>query len=167
MQGMGSQGQAGQGTMDKTRQMQRDRLRTQATDQQRQQFKTCDQSQDRIRTQARDMARAASGSSFNADQARQQRDQLREQLQTMEQQHESVMQGLNSQQRSAVEQRTRTMQLTQQRINNRLRNMDQELAKGSPDGKRVAEQASNVEREMNEYQKQYRETGDDLSLRNQ
>ena len=122
---------------------------------------------DRLRTQARDMVRASSGSSFNAGQTRQQRDQLREQLRTMEQQHESVMQGLNTQQRAAVEQQTRTMRQTQQRISNRLQNMDQELSKGSPDGKRVAEQARNVEREMNEYQKQYREAGDELSLRNQ
>jgi uncharacterized protein (DUF3084 family) len=59
------------------------------------------------------------------------------------------------------------MQQIQERINTRLQDMDQELVKASPDGKRVAEQARAVERETKEYQKQYREMGEALSLRNQ
>jgi len=160
------QSQSRQSTMDQTRQQQRSQLRSQATDQQRQQYRTCDQSMERIRTQARDMARMSNGTTFNADQARQQREQLRDQVRTMDQQHQRMMQGLDNRQLTAVEQRTRAMNQIQERINSRLQNMDQELAKSSPDRKIIAEQARNVEREMQRYQQQYRDMGDDLSLRN-
>lgn len=107
----------------------------------------------------------ANGTTFNADQARQQRDQIRDQVRTMDQQNQRLMQGLDTQQRAAIEQRTRSMNQLQERINSRLQNMDQELAKTSPDRKRIAEEARNVEREMQQYRQQYRDMGDDLSLR--
>jgi len=151
--------------MAQTRQQQRNQLRSQATDGQREQYRTGNQSMERIRTQARDMARISNGTTFNADQARQQRDQLRDQVRTMDQQNQRLMEGLDNQQRAAVEQRTRTMNQLQERINSRLQNMDQELAKTSPDRKRIAEEAQNVERETQRYQQQYRDMGDDLSLR--
>ena len=111
------------------------------------------------------MARISNGTAFNADQARQQRDQLRDQVRTMDQQNQRLMQGLDNQQRAAIEQRTRTMNQLQERINHRLQNMDQELGKASPDRKRIAEEARNVECETQRYQQQYRDMGDDLSLR--
>lgn len=83
----------------------------------------------------------------------------------MDQQHQRLMQGLDNRQRTAIEQRKRTMNQLQERINSRLRNMDRELAKTSPDRKRIAEEARNVERETQRYQQQYRDMGDDLSLR--
>ena len=157
--------QSSQSMMAQTRQQQRNQLRSQATDGQREQYRTGNQSMERIRTQARDMARMSNGTTFNADQARQQRDQLRDQVRTMDQQNQRLMEGLDNQQRTAVEQRTRTMNQLQERINSRLQNMDQELAKTSPDRKRIAEEAQNVERETQRYQQQYRDMGDDLSLR--
>lgn len=117
---------------------------------------------DRVRTQARDMASASGGAGTQA----QQRDQLRSQTQAMQQENERVMKSLNSDQSTAVQQRARSMQQIQDRINTRLQSMDRELAKPSPDSKRVAEQAQMVEREMAQYQTQYRAMGDDLSLRN-
>ena len=157
--------QSSQSMMAQTRQQQRNQLRSQATDGQREQYRTGNQSMERIRTQARDMARISNGTTFNADQARQQRDQLRDQVRTMDQQNQRLMEGLDNQQRTAVEQRTRTMNQLQERINSRLQNMDQELAKTSPDRKRIAEEAQNVERETQRYQQQYRDMGDDLNLR--
>jgi DNA repair exonuclease SbcCD ATPase subunit len=111
------------------------------------------------------MARKSTGTTFNVDQARQQRDQLRDQVRTMDQQNRGLMQGLDNQQRAAVEQRTRSMDQLQEQIKSQLRSMDRELAKTSPDRKRIAELAQNVERDSQRYQQQYREMGDDLSLR--
>lgn len=145
--------------------MQRDRLRTQATDQQRDQYRTCDQSMDRIRTQAHDMAQAAAGSGFNAGQAQQQRDQLRQQIQTMQQEQDRLRQSLSSDQSGFAKQRTQNADRLRERVNTRLQELDQELAKPSPDAKRINETARIVEREMNAWQKEYRAMGVDLSLK--
>ena len=149
----------GRGTMD------RDRIRIHATDQQRDQYRTCDQSMDRIRTRARDMAKASSSPGFNADQARQNRDQLRNELRVMEQEHERLMQGLNGEQKEAIAEHHRNMEQIHQRINTRLQEMDQELAQATPNGQRAAEQARAIEREMKQWQKQHREMGDELGLK--
>lgn len=148
-----------------TQQKQRNQLRSQATNGQREQYRTANRSMERIHTQARDMARKSTGTTFNADQARQQRDQLRDQVRTMDQQNRGLMQGLDNQQRAAIEQRTQTMNQLQELINSHLRSMDRELAKTSPDRKRIAELARNLERDTQRYQQQYRDMGDDLSLR--
>ncbi len=152
-------------TRSQARQQQRNQLRSQATNQQREQYRAANQSMERIHTQARDMARKSTGTRFNVDQARQQRDQLRDQVRTMDQQNRGLMQGLDNQQRAAVEQRTRSMDQLQEQIKSHLRSMDRELAKTSPDRKRIAELAQNVERDSQRYQQQYRDMGDDLSLR--
>ncbi len=157
--------QSSRSTMTQTTQQQRNQLQSQATNGQREQYRTANQSMERIHTQARDMARKSTGTTFNVDQARQQRDQLRDQVRTMDQQNRGLMQGLDNQQRAAVEQRTRSMDQLQEQIKSQLRSMDRELAKTSPDRKRIAELAQNVERDSQRYQQQYREMGDDLSLR--
>ena len=143
--------------------MQRDRIR--ATDQQRDQIRTCDQSMDRVRTRARDMAQASAGKNFNAEQARQQRNQLRNEVQTMEQEHTRLMKGLSGEQRDALQQQIRSMEQNRERIHTRLQQMDQELAGAGPDGKRVAEHARAIEREMKEWQKTNREVGEEMGAR--
>lgn len=165
MQSRQAAGRGQQGTLqrDMQRDMQRDRLRTQATDQQRQQFETCDQSMDRVRTQARDMARSKDRA-FNVDAARQQRDQLRDRVANMQQEHERLMQGLGTEQQSAVQARVRAMQQIQERMNTRLQRMDQELAKAQPSGKAFRAEARLMQREMNNWENQYRGMGADLGL---
>ena len=147
----------GRGTMD------RDRLRSHATDQQRDQYRTCTQSADRVRAQARQMAQAT-GKGFNADQARQQREQLHNRIQTMQQEHERLLEGLNNEQRAAMQEHIRNMEEIHERVRTRMQEMDQELAQTNPDGKRVAERARAIEREMKQWQKHHREMGQDLSL---
>jgi arginine deiminase len=120
---------------------------------------------DRIRTQARDMAQAASGKAFNADYARQERDRLREHIQTMQQEHQRLMQGLTADQSETVRDRARTMEQLHERIQIRLQAMNEELGKAAPEGKRVAEQARSIEREMKTWQDQHRAMGRDLALR--
>jgi hypothetical protein len=156
-----NQGGAAQGTM--TRDMQRDRLHTQATTQQRDQYRACDQSLDRVRTHAGNMAKVQTRN-FDAGAARRQHNQLREQIQNMQQNHERMMTGLGNEQQGAVQERTRNMQQIQERVNNQLQEMDQELAKPSPNGKAVAQQARSIEREMKDWQNEHRRMGDALGL---
>jgi chromosome segregation ATPase len=157
---MGEQGRGsemGKGTM------QRDRIR--ATDRQRDQIRTCDQSMDRVRTRARDMAKAAGGKNFDAEQARQQRTQLRNEVRTMEQEHARLMQGLGAEQREAAQEQIRTMDQNRERIHTRLQEMDRELAGEGPNGKRVAEQARAIEREMKQWQKANRKMATEMGAR--
>ncbi len=112
------------------------------------------------------MSRTASKSSFNADEVRQQHQRVQEQVRTLAQNHEQLMQGLSQEQKDAVQQRNQSLLQTHERIQNRLQEMDQELANPQPNAKRVAEQARATEREMNAYQKEFRAMGDDLSLKN-
>lgn len=162
-QAQGQQGQQGRGSEMGKGTMQRDRIR--ATNQQRNQIKTCDQSMDRVRTRARDMAQAAGGKNFNADQARQQRSQLRNEVQTMEQEHARLIQDLSAEQREAFQDQIRSMDQNRERIHTRLQEMEQELAGAGPNGKRVAEQARAIEREMKEWQKTNRKMASDMSAR--
>lgn len=106
--GAGTGATASRGTMDRDRIQQRDRLHTMATDQQRAEYRTCDQLADRIRTRARDMSKSANGKGLGVGAMRQQRDQLREQVRTMDEEHQRMMQGLNDDQRYAIQNRSRT-----------------------------------------------------------
>jgi chromosome segregation ATPase len=155
----GKQGQQGQqgGTQD--------RKRIQATDQQRDQLRTCTSSADRIRQQAREMANTASGAGFKVDQARQQRDQLREQIQTMQQEHERLVQGLSQEQKAQLQERIRVMDQQHARVRNQLQAMDQEFGQAQPNGKRISQQARETERAMNEWQKQYRNMSSEMGVK--
>ncbi|HVC00140.1 MAG TPA: hypothetical protein VNJ12_12520, partial [Candidatus Dormibacteraeota bacterium] len=161
-QGPGSPVQMGPGQAQG--QMDRARLRTHATGQQRDQFRTATQTMDQVRTQARDMTRLGTGQGFNADRARQTRDRLQEQVQSMQKQQEQLMQRLDEQQRTAIRQRTRDMEQIQQRLTGRLQEMNGELSQANPNGEKVRTLARNIERETNRWQEQYRAMGQELSL---
>ena len=162
-QAQGQQPRSGPAAPASARDMKWDRLRAQRTDQQRDQYRSCEQSTERTRAQARDMARTGA-SAFNVDQARQGRDHLREQIQNLQREHERLMVSLGAEQRNAVEARTRNLQQIQERLNVRLRQMDQELAKSAPDAKGVSRQAQLIEREIKNWQNQHRRMGDELGL---
>jgi chromosome segregation ATPase len=140
----------GQGAQDRTQ------VRIHATDQQRDQLKTCDLTADRIRTQARTLADAAKGSGANSAEFLRQRDQLRDQVRTMEQEHERLLNGLGAGQRTALEERLREMTRERQRLNTQLQSMNQELQNANPNRARIAEHAGAIEQAMNEWQKQSR-----------
>jgi chromosome segregation ATPase len=140
--------QQGQGDMD------RDRVRASA--QQRDQLQTCDRSAEAIRTRTRQISKSAGGKGFNPDQARKERDQVREQLTKMNQEHEKLMQGLNDGQQRALQAHITNMERARERISTQFQAMDQELSRPQPEGKKVAEQAREMERTMSEWQKQYR-----------
>ena len=110
---------------------------------------------DGIRKQARTMAQT-SGHTFNAEEARQQRNQIQTQLQTMNKEQEQLMQGLSSGQRQALGERIQNMNQLQQQMNTQLRQMNSELDPPNPDSEKVSKQARNMEQTMDKWRKEYK-----------
>ncbi len=162
-QGRGSGAGAGQGQGPglgqqqsgvQTRQSEGDHKRVGVTRQQRDQIRACDKIADGIRKQAREMAQNT-GSKFNADQARRQRDQIRTQVQEMEQEHERLMNGLDATQQQAFQDQIRNMNRMREQLNLQLQQTDAELSPPNPDPKRVTERAREMEQIMKEWRKHY------------
>lgn len=84
----------------------------------------------------------------------------------MQQNREQLIKGLNEEQLSAVQDRTRTMQQLHDRIQNRLQEMNKELSGNNVSQPHVAEEARLAEREMKSYQNEFRKMGEDLGLKN-
>lgn len=140
----------------------RDRQRIHATDQQRDQYRACTQSQDRVRTQARDMASLAGRPGASSKDALRQRDQLREQVRVMQQEHQRLMQGLGPEQQEAARQQIREMERIQERLQTRMQELDAAVDSPSFDFAQVATRAREVERTMQQWQKQHRKLGNQI-----
>lgn len=141
------------------------RQRIRANDQQRDQLRTCTQTADRIRQQARDMDRLAGGKTFDAGKARQQRDHIREQLRTMEQENTRLMNGMSQEQQAALRTRIQQTERIRQNVNARLGELDERLRNSSPNAKQVRESARQIEREMNQWESQYRAMEKEMGVR--
>ena len=128
--------------------------RIKATQQQRDQIRSCDRMSDEIRKQARKMAKD-SGKMLNNGQLTQQQAHIRNQIRQMEQEHERLMNGLDVNQQQAWKEQIRNMSQLRQQLNLHQQQMDDEL-KGNPDANRVSERAREMERTMNEWRNQYR-----------
>jgi hypothetical protein len=145
------QGQGQGGGQTANAQMEHKRIR--ATQQQRDQIRSCDRMADDIRKQARKMAKD-SGKKLNHGQLTQQQAHIRNQIRQMEQEHERLMKGLDANQQQAWQEQIRNMNQLRQQLNQHQQQMDEEL-KGNPDAKRVTERAREMERTMNEWRNQY------------
>jgi len=137
--------------------MERDRDRIQMTGRQHRQLQACDRSADQIRRRAGKLAKGASGRDFDPAGARKERDGLREQVRTMEQEHERLMQGMSPEQQQMLQSRIRNMNEVRERLHKTMAGIDGDLERPSPDGKRVAEKAREMERLSKEWRKHYRE----------
>lgn len=162
--GQGTGRGAGLGAMNQTRQMQRDRLHTQATSMQRDQYRTCDQTLEQLRTRTRDMSRTTTRTSLDLSGVRQQHAQIQEQFRTMDQSRSQLYRALNQEQNDAIQARVRNLDRLRDRIQTRLTAMNQELAQVSPNQDVLARQARLTEREMQSYQMHFQHMGDDLGL---
>lgn len=135
-----------------------------ATQQQRTQYETCTQAATRVRDQARVMAQAAKGGGANNPEFLRQHEQLRQQIQAMQREHERFVDGLNAAQRDSLGKRIQDMDKIRDRLQDRLRLLDGELAEPELDRKRIREHASEIEKAMNDWQKQYRGVGSKLEV---
>ncbi len=138
--------QSGRGDMDQKR--------IHATQQQRDQIRTCSKQADEVRKQVRKMAQT-SDKKFNADEARGQRDQIRTQLQAMEQEHERLMNGLDPNQQQAFREQIQNMNRLQQTTRSEFQRMNSEMEQANPDATRVKERAREMEQAMKDWSKEY------------
>jgi chromosome segregation ATPase len=155
-------GQQGQGQQQSTRNQERQQIH--ATDQQRGQYENCTKSTNRVRTQAHKMADAAKGGGANNAEFREQHQQLQNEIRTMQQENDRFMNSLSNEQRAGMEYRIRSMDQARTRLNNQMQQLDEELAKPEPDRKRIREHATDVEKEMKEWQRKYRDMGSDMGI---
>lgn len=149
---------------ERTRDRDRDRLRIHATDQQRDQYRTCTQAAERVRTQSRDMRRQAGAKSFDPVQARRQQVRLREQVRLMDQEHERLMQSLGGEQRAAAQKRVADMNQIRGQMRTHMEAIEAELDKPDPDGKRLSRQAGQMETAMNQWREQHRAMASEIGM---
>jgi predicted nucleic acid-binding Zn-ribbon protein len=67
-----------------------------------------------------------------------------------------MMNGLDNEQRAQWAQRIQDMDRDRERMNTRLQQMDQQMAKSDPDRTRIQEQARDMEQAMSQWRKQYK-----------
>jgi chromosome segregation ATPase len=82
----------------------------------------------------------------------------------MQQDRDRLILSLREEQRQPLQERIRKMDLARDRLNERIRLLDTEMAKPEPDRKRLRDQAKDVEKATNEYQKRLRETAKDMGV---
>jgi len=154
MQGRSSgQGQYGGSDQGRAGTMEQKRIHT--TQQQRDQIRSCDKMADGIRKQAKEMAQA-SKKGFTSDEASRQRNQIQEQVRSMEKEHNQLMNSLDGVQNQAWQEQIKNMNEFRQQLNLQLQKMDAQLNSASPDSRRIAESANQMERIMNNWRKEYK-----------
>jgi len=145
------QGQGPGGSKPANAQIGQKRIR--ATEQQRDQLRSCDRLADKIRKQARTMAKN-SGKNPNVGQITQQQSHIRNQISEMEREHDRLMNGLDAGQKQAWQEQIRNMSQLRQQLNQNQQQLAEEL-RGNPDANHVSERAWEMERTMAEWRKQY------------
>jgi hypothetical protein len=138
------------------------RLHSQLTGRQRDQYNVCSQSVARLHTELGRLAGGDSG--FYLRQLHRQRQGLVGQMRALEQANHRLVQSLNRQQRAAVGEHEREMQLIQEHSHVRLRAIDRELAKPNPSQPHVAQLARVMAQQIDRWGKQNRALGEQLGL---
>jgi chromosome segregation ATPase len=155
-------GQRGQQSGAGQQQTREERIR--ATEQQRSQYETCTQSGNRVSDRARTMAQAAKSGGANKAEFQRLHEQLQQEIRTMQQDRDRFMNSLSQQQRTELQDRIRKMDQARDRLNDRTRLLDSEMAKPDPDQKRIRSYAQDVEKATKEYQKQLAETAREMGV---
>lgn len=145
------------------REQQRQQIR--ATDQQREQYRVAMRCLDRAMTRVRDMERLSKGPGSNMGQLREEQERLRNEFRSMEQEHHRFTERLSAEQREEFRHRLEEMGQIRERINGHLQAMDEEMNRPNPELKTIARRATEMEREMNAWQKRYREIGSEMGIK--
>lgn len=150
-QGQGQRGaEMGKGTLE------RDQKRIRATIQQRDQLRSCDRSADQVRKRARTLARTAQNAGAQAGAIGEQTTQLRQQFRSMLEEHNRLLESLDTEQRTRLQEQIRNMQAIRERVEIQLSAIETGSARSDPDRKRIAERARELEQHLKEWQRQYR-----------
>jgi hypothetical protein len=140
----------------------RDRIHL--TTEQRDRFRDTRQAADRLRDQSRALRQMTDRRSFRPDDARLQRDRVRDQVHAALQEHDRMMQGFSEGDRRLLQDRSRELDRSRQRMETCLENLDRQLGNADPDRRRVATEARELHRATGEWQKQQRKMGEELGI---
>lgn len=155
----GGQGQ-GQGTQ--VRQAQRTQARIHATSAQRGQYQAACAAGTQARKQVRSMVKSQKGTGASPSQARTQRDQLADSVRTIDRDHRRLVEGLDAQQRYALQDRVRETNRLVGEVDERHRSLDRALADPTSGSREISERAKQLDRAMKDWQKQYRKLGSEM-----
>lgn len=129
-------------------------------------FRACDQSLGQARNQAHLLARDASRSTVDTDALLRQHKDLQDQFRAVKENRDRFFGDLSEEQLKSIQDHNESMQKINDRIQNNLAAIDQELTGSTIHMAEIADQARSVEREMKSYQKHLQETGKTFSLQN-
>jgi hypothetical protein len=138
--------------------------RIRATEQQRNHIQACEQSGNRVSERARAVAEAAKGGGVDSAEFRRLHEQLQQEIRTMQQDRDRLMNGLSQEQQTELQARIRKTDQARDRVNERLRSLDMEMAKADLDQKRIRSFAQDLEKATKEYQKRLRETAEEMGV---
>lgn len=149
------------------RDLQRDQQRQtfHSSDLQKQQYKNANRSASQTLGTVRRMQKSAQQNNFRPDEAREEHRRLQQQVRDMQQAHERLTEGMTSEQAVAVRAHNQEINRLQESMKTRLQSMDDELRQPTPNRARVAEQASAMENEMVQWQKQQQNVASTLTLK--
>jgi len=131
------------------------RQHIQANVQQREQARICMQLADSACLQAQNMVQATKGRNFDIDNAKWERDRLHNSKQLMQEEHNRFMQGLTSDQKAQMQERISNMIQEQNRLTECINTINKEFENPDPNRERIAQQAKEIERAMNNWRNQY------------
>ena len=132
-----------------------EKMKIQATDEQRAQLRACSELSDRLRTLATGMKNLRNLSQTELEGVHQQWSATL--LRAMQGDHQAFVGSLNADQQAALKARLQKMDKLWSELASRLDRMDRDLAQTAPDGKRLADHAKEAEKTLKKWQKQHRE----------
>lgn len=157
-QGMPGQSQPGQDQQMHTPQQ----LRIHASTQQQQQFRTCTKATEKFRNRIRKMARISSGKQIEPAEAKEWREQVRAELQAMTEEQTQFEEGLSEEQRTAVQENTKEVQMSREQLEQLSEDLDMELALENPDAAKVKATAREMEMAVNRIRSQQQKIANEL-----
>ena len=164
----GAMGQPGQNRPNDTGpqlgQQQRQRMQTQVTQQQRDQYRQCTQSMEQVRGQVQLMRKAASGNAVDRQQVRQLRDRLHTTMQTMLQERDRLSASLNQEQKTAVQNQLTETDRNQQQLEEVSELLGYELDQADMDRDRVRDQLRDMDKAAKRLHDQQQLLGQNLAV---
>jgi hypothetical protein len=157
-QGMPGQSQPGQDQQMHTPQQ----LRIHASTQQQQQFRTCTKATEKFRNRIRKMARISTGKPIEPAEAKEWREQVRAELQAMTEEQTQFEQGLSEEQKTAVQENTKEVQMSREQLEQLSEDLDMELALENPDAAKVKATAREMEMAVNRIRSQQQKIANEL-----
>lgn len=139
-----------------------EKMKIQATDEQRTQLRACSELSDRLRTLATSVKDPRNRAQTELEGVHQQWSAML--LRVMHGDHQAFVESLNADQQAALKDRLRKMDKVWSELASRFERMDRDLAQSAPDSKRLADDAKGVEKTLKKWQKHHREIESEMGI---